>query len=209
MDIGPACTDRNNSTPQANTNVYADNPANENGTVTQIEAWAYNAVTNLETGSASLGTATVGRTGTISIAVGYNQQSADMDLSGGSCETFTSAGGDFTAYNADSGQYMAGYWDSGNMERDTASGVGWWNDSGDQITCSGNSFAWLATRAVPIYGTGPAAGGAAAPQVIRVIITQLWKLFPAAFLLAGVLNNPEVGRRESFNPMNWIRKKAT
>jgi len=57
------------------------------------------------------------------------------------------------------------------------------------------------------FENGALGAAAVSPQVIRINIAWMLKLFPAAFLVGGIVNNPELDRRKAFNPMNWISKK--
>jgi len=126
----------------------------------------------------------------------------------GSCVTL-SAPGDFTAFSINSGEYIGYYAASGNMYKATTGGNDYAN-SGDRMQSSGYSHWEQVNEVVQIHGVNTLSGGdppAASPQIIRINISMLMKLFPAAFLFAGVVNNPDLNRRDSFNPMNWIRKK--
>ena len=209
MDLGCSCTDRGSSEGNTSYTVCcAGNPADENGTVSRLQFWAATNITDIETGSLTADGAP-GATRTLTCDAGYHCDGAGLDPAAGSCVSYTSGGGDFTAYSADSGDYMGWAWSSGTLERDNSGGSGYWYKSGDYITDAGSgSFAWAADRDVSVYGDDQGGGAAAdGAQVIRVNITRLWKLFPAALLLGGVLNNPDLDRRGVVNPLNWIRKK--
>jgi len=117
MDIGPTPANYSGVT-GTNTYCLKVNPANEDGTVNLLKAWAATTVGGLCTGSAD-----EDGSDNVTVATGYYQDDG-LSVTAGAERTFDAGLLEFTAYLADTGQYMCFYHSSGEMERDTGATAG-------------------------------------------------------------------------------------
>lgn len=146
IDIGSAATDRESNSSQGSTLIDGNNPANEDGIITQVEVWFYQ-----NSGSAA--------TAAIFELVGVNTFTARSRQTIG----VVTAGAKHTAsvsLAVKAGDFIGVYpGTQGSLER-ALSGTMVYFQGGDQTQCINQTFtSATANRSYSIYGTGVTLGG--------------------------------------------------
>jgi hypothetical protein len=142
IDIGAAAIDRATISGDGGTYVHKDNPANDTGSITSIEIWAYSNLSNCEVA-------------TFYVVSGNNLSTRDSETIGsvtaGSKQTFSGL-----SMDVQTGDYIGIYWtNNASLERDDSGGAGYWYEGGDQIPCTNKLFSTVNTvRAQSLYGIG-------------------------------------------------------
>lgn len=143
IDIGGGATDRSSSiTFGTNTTIDLNNPANDTGTLDTLEIYIKSGYTGV---GVKVGTAT-GSSGTFNI---HDYESLGT-VSGGSKQTYTGLNCDVT-----SGDYIAVWGDSGEIEAVGTGGSGYYYKAGDQFGAGEVSgYTSGSGRIYSLYGTG-------------------------------------------------------
>lgn len=139
IDIGSPAIGRPSSAYLPYTYVNVDNPANESGTITQVELWSQTNIADCVVA-------------TFYVVSGNNLSTRDTYYIGsvalGAKRTFgvnlTVEAGDYIGINAT----------SGDLEAHSAGYAGLWRYSGDAIPCTNVLFILLAGDTMSLYGTG-------------------------------------------------------
>lgn len=138
IDIGAAAIDRASYTGSF-TIIGKENPANDTGSITSVEIWAYSNLSNCEVA-------------TFFVVSGNNLSTRDYETIGsvtaGSKQTFSGLNMD-----VQTGDYLGIYYSAGNLETDT-SGSGDWYYAGDKIPCTNQAFTSENNITNSLYGTG-------------------------------------------------------
>ena len=145
--IGNAAIDRNNQWGQTNkTMVDGSVPANDTGTITSVEIYAYANMTNVEVAIFSASGNSLTSHSSIalgSVAAGYNIFTVDSESAPISMDVVT-------------GNYIGIYWNAGDIDIDTQLGVDLflWYLTGDKIPCTSTTFTPLVDWRISLHGTG-------------------------------------------------------
>jgi hypothetical protein len=138
IDIGAAAINRSTYT-AIKTYVGKENPANDTGSITSVEIWAYSTLSNCEVA-------------TFYVVSGDNLSTRDSETIGtvtsGSKQTFSGLNMD-----VQTGDYLGTYFTAGSLEKDS-SGSGYWYATGDYIPCTNSTFNSTASVTISLYGTG-------------------------------------------------------
>lgn len=156
IDIGSPAILRATDTVAGKTYILQENPANLSGTIDTIQVYAHLNCNGFEAA-------------TFYNISGTNFSTRDSEYIGavtaGSTQTFSGLNMDVVA-----GDYIGFYCGSEGDVYRTDSGVGWWDDAGDQIPASNHTFFGCGNRTLSLYGTGStpavAAGGSNAAKLI-------------------------------------------
>ena len=135
IDIGDTAINRADSWESGYTYVSKANPANANGTLTNLEIWAASNITGLIV-------ATFSASGDV---LTPRDQETIGSVTAGSKQTFT------INLNVQTGDYIGIYFASGSIEE--GSGAGLWWKSGDQTNSGAQTFTLTADGTQSVYGT--------------------------------------------------------
>jgi hypothetical protein len=139
IDIGSPAIDRPNDYNPAWTTVGKDNPANDTGTITSVEIWAY---TTMQV-----------QVATFYVVSGNYLSTRDEhnigNVPGGSKQTFSGLDID-----VQTGDYLGLYYSGGRLENSDSGGSGLWWNSGDRIPCTNVLFSANTAPMISLYGTG-------------------------------------------------------
>lgn len=142
IDIGPGAVNRGTAGGDDYTSINKGNPANDDGTIDEVEIWANTNLSNCEVA-------------TFFVVSGDNLSTRDSEAIGnvtsGSKQTFSALDMDVIT-----GDYLGTYHD-GTIEMDDSGEAGIWYDSYDHIPCTNYAFEVAAGYAVSLYGTGETA----------------------------------------------------
>jgi hypothetical protein len=140
VDIGSPAIDRAGNQAITYTRVEKGNPANDNGTITSVEIWAYSDLsgceiaTFIDEGSNVLSTRDYETIGSVTSGSKQTFSGLDMDVQ--------------------TGDYIGIHGSGGNIEDDWSGGAGQWMKSGDYIPCSSETFNSYANFTLSLYGEG-------------------------------------------------------
>lgn len=139
IDIGSEVIERltGNYLQYGRTRIVKENPANASGNITSIEIWASENLSGVIVATFIQGATNV-FTARDSYSIG--------NVTGDSKQTFE------VNLNVQKGDYIGIYYSSGYMGL-TLEGNGYWRFNGDQTTCSGLTFEFIANRTMSLYGS--------------------------------------------------------
>lgn len=166
IDIGSGAIDRNWYGTTGRTYIDVGNPANDTGTITSFEIWAYSNMSNVECA-------------TFLVVSGNNLSTRDSEAIGsvtaGSKQTFSGLSMDVAT-----GDYLGFYHSAGLIERDTATGNGYWYASGDYIPCTNQAFSLVSTTtAISLYGEGATGAAGWSGEYSGVAVAEFDGVTPA------------------------------
>lgn len=138
IDIGSEAIDRATFLTYNYTLIDKTNPANLSGRITSVALYAVVEMSGIKVGiftEAPANTFTVRDWQSLAnCPAGYKEYAVDL--------------------NVEAGDFIGIFFTGGQLEVDTASGDGWWLENADYIPCTGQAFAFTASRAASIYGIG-------------------------------------------------------
>lgn len=146
IDIGSPAIDRGSVRQPLYTYVNEDNPANEDGTITQVEIYAVDGqdLVNCEVAI-------------FFVVSGDNLSTRDTEyigaVVGGAKRTFA------VDLDVKAGDFIGIYFTAGQIESIGSGFVGVWSKYGDQIPCTDVGFSSFGDDAISLYGTGTTAVG--------------------------------------------------
>ena len=155
IDIGGAAIDRVSYWSPNYTTVSVDNPANDTGTITSVEIWAYSNLSNCKVGTFSRD--------------GAKFTPRDFETIGsvtaGSKQTFSGL-----SIDCESGDYIGIYYSVGAIEYTPYGAAVLYYKAGDQFGAGEQTYTLFASTIQSLYGTGTTGGGAPAASQSQVIM---------------------------------------
>ena len=150
IDIGSAATSREGTCGLPGyTLIDKTNPANDSGTITTIEIWAYNELANCEVATFYEGASNVFTT---------RDTEALGTVTAGE-HSVSNGNGITVSLDVQTGDVIGYYSTSGEIKADYSGGTGNLYLSGDNIPCSGATFTAYDVYPISLYGIGATAGG--------------------------------------------------
>ena len=142
IDIGSAAIDRADGWNITYTTIASYNPANASGTITSVEIWSQNTISNCEVA-------------TFYNVSGNNFSTRDTEVIGtvlsGAKRTFN------VNLTVEAGDYIGIYGTEGLIEISSGGDFNVWYLSGDHIPCTNVTFTFYNYRQLSLYGTGTTA----------------------------------------------------
>ena len=161
IDVGNSCIDRGLYYSAWRTIITDQNPSDADGTIDSVCIYA-------QTGNSIAGIeyAAFIDEGSNTFSTNGDTNGSDLSATGGTATTHTSAGGDFTAFAIDTGEYIGFYATSGRIEAtyDEYSGKKMWNVyETDSLPCSSVDFGSPVEYIPSLYATGEESGSTLLP----------------------------------------------
>lgn len=144
IDIGETASNRSGYSTPNYTKVNKGNPANDTGTITSVEIWAYTDLSNVEVAIFYEGAANV---------LSTRDTHSIGSVTAGSKQTFN------VNLDVQVGDYIGMYWTTGSIEYSSSGCGGQWIANGDNIPCTDITFSLFEGDAISLYGTGTTAAG--------------------------------------------------
>lgn len=166
IDVGPGATNMSDASDMyENVKITKENPANATGTINHVEVYiaTYPGGAKIDWGSCE----------EVSTDTFTTRGSSGPQLIAGSGLNEFDAPGDFTAFDINTGDYLGIEGEVGsyiNVDREGASGDGYWYDFGATIPCTEQGFTFYSPRDLAIYATGTESGGPPAVGVQSQIL---------------------------------------